>query len=413
MFAKTSFLNYTSVLLSSLVLMTATAKAADWHVSGYAKTYGVAQAKPDIDGVETKEVFQSQNALRLMLAGTFESNLSLELHYEVKPIFSSKSRFGGFIDLLDTTSSGSTSYRVVDLNNERRYDQGETTLLQNLDRLNVRYDFGSSDLTIGRQAISFGSARFVSPTDIFEPFLVSTLDTEYRVGIDALRYQGSMGDFTEYDMGLVVGKDAKTENSAVYGRFKTSVAGNDIEATAVLRDQLIMVGGGLERAIGDMGFWAEAAYVFADDDADYIRASIGLDRAFGEDILGLIEYHYSEVGVSDLGEFFTQFNSAAFDSGGVYLIGEHYLIPAVNWTATPLLNVSGSAFVNLSDGSAFLRLGGEYSLSDNLYTDFGIYAGVGEGANVPVSGPGPFLGEFGSEFGSFPATAYISLRYYF
>ncbi len=385
--------------------------AADWHFTGYVKSFAVAQGEPDISGfVATDEIYQSQNALRLMLAGTFGGSASIELHYETKPLFASDAASTGLIGLDATTSSGSSDYRVWDINNEQVSDDGKTTLLQNLDRLNIRFESEHGDLTIGRQAIAFGAARFVSPTDIFEPFLVSTLDTEYRVGVDAVRFQGTFGDFSEYDLGIVIGEDARTENSALYARYKTSITGNDLETVLIVREEMVMVGGGIERAVGDMGFWAEIAYAVSDVGDNYTRASIGLDRAFGDNVLGMIEYHYSEAGSTDPDNYLSLLGTAPLMTGGVYLLGQNYLIPAVNWTATPLLSVTASTFVNLNDGSAFVRVGGEYSLLDNLYTDFGIFAGLGDGASVSLVPP---VIDVGSEFGTFPVTAYVSLRFYF
>ena len=405
--------NFLMVVGTLTVLGLTDANAADWHVSGYVKSYGVAQGEPDISGTGAGNLeanYQSQNALRLMIGGEFANEASVELHYELKPIFSSEA-FGNSLTGFDaTTSSGRTSYRAYDINNQTSNDDGTRTLIQNLDRLNIRFETAIGDVTIGRQAISFGSARFVSPTDIFEPFLVSTLDTEYRTGVDAARFQGSFGDFSEFDFGVVVGEDAEVENSSLYGRFKTSLVGNDVETVVIVKDDMTLIGGGVERAIGNLGFWAEGAYTFVDGTQNYVRGSIGLDRAFGEDILGMIEYHHSQAGATDPANYLAELNSPAFQDGGVYLLGENYLIPALNWTATPLLGIAASAFVNLDDASTFLRLNGEYNPFDNLYTDVGLFVGVGKGTNVSLV---PATIDVGSEFGAFPATAYVSMRYYF
>lgn len=391
----------------------ALADASNWSFSGYLKSYGVIQGRPDIEGLGDAlpdQVVQSQNALRLMFGGDLSDSASFELHYEVKPHLYSSAGGSDLTGFGATTTSSSSSYRFHDLNNEVVSSDGEQLILQNLDRVNIRIDMGGADLTIGRQAIAFGSARFISPTDIFEPYLVSTLDTEYRIGVDAIRLQGSFGDFSEYDAGLVIGRNGSHEHSALYGRVKTSLSGNDLEATIIARDDFTMIGGGIERALGNLGFWVEVAYTDVKSGDDYTRLSTGLDKAFGENIFTMVEYHYSSAGSSDPGDYIAELGTTAFTSGGLNLLGEHYLIPSISWTVTPLLNLGASGFFHLGDESGFLRASGSYSLSDNLYTDFGVYAGFGNGTSVT---PFPPSIDIGSEFGSFPPTFYASLRYYF
>lgn len=411
------------LVVALAVLAPASAARADlpdylsnWAFSGYVKSFVVQQGSADIEGLPAgtpDQVTEWQNALRLMASGPLSDTARFEIHYEVKPhLYSSATT--GLSDLTATASPANSSYRYRDLNNEVPSRDGEQVLLQNLDRLNLRLDLGGADLIIGRQAVAFGSARFISPNDIFEPYLVSTLDTEYRVGVDALRLTGALGDFSEYDLGLVIGRDGQHEASALYGRLKTSLGSNDIEGVAILRDDFSQVGLGIERPLGDLGFWAEAAYTDVRRGSDYIRVSTGLDKAFGDTVLGMVEYHFSSAGSSDPADFTGLLGKTPFRTGGVTLLGEHYLIPSLSWTATPLLVLDASGFFNLGDGSGFIKAGGVYSLSDNLYTDFGIYAGFGEETRLTWTPPSPVPAlDIGSEFGAFPPTVYASLRYYF
>lgn len=410
-----------------------------WSVTGYAKTYAVYQDAPDIelDGEPLfEDIWQSQNALRLMLAGDVTENVALELHYEIKPVFYSKPwqavTSGGTL-----TTFGASSYRIGDLNAAIQDDE-KVQILQNLDRANLQFSFGAGDLTIGRQTISFGAARFVSPTDIFQPFAPSTLDQEYRTGVDAVRWQGTLGGLTEYDLGLVANNEGPGEETVGYARIKTSLRGNDLEAVVIARDGLTTFGAGWERALGSFGFWAEAAYTASKVDdvpvffslltaiesefgGDYFRISAGLDRALSDNTLAMIEYHHSSFGIDDPQQYQNLPLTRGFQSGGIYLVGKDYLIPSISWTATPLLNLSASAFVNLTDTSAFVRASGDYSLSENLYTDFGVFFGAGDATryetvtiSLPSLPPFPYPQLVqGSEFGAFPTTAYISLRYYF
>lgn len=398
----------------------------NWSLTGYAKSYLVHESAPDVvlDGVAASdETWQSQSALRLMLAGELAENIELEFHYEVMPTawLEDTVRGSGSATL---STLGASTYRIDDLKSEVHSDI-DALITQNLDRLNIRFSLDEGDLTMGRQTISFGSARFVSPTDIFQPFAPSTLNTEYRPGVDAIRWLGTLGDLSEYDIGVVANEGGVPEGAITYARIRASLSGNDLEAVVIHRDDIVIVGGGWERALGLFGFWSEVAWTFSEVDypefsvalppitypADYSRFSVGLDRALSENIFAMVEYHHSSFGTDDPRQYQNLPFTEGFRSGGIYLVGRDYLIPSVSWTATPLLSLSASSFVNLTDTSAFITLSGQYSLTDDLYTDFGVFVGAGDGTELQTLGIPQII--TASEFGGFPTTAWLSLRYYF
>jgi len=402
-----------------LVLLSIPSFAADFSYSGYLKSYALIQDEIDIENSPQQfdESFQSQNALRLMASGFTENSGNVEIHYEVQPVYYSEtSQINDSGGLGSTFSSGSNRYRYKDLdasiNNIPTSDDDHIVVWQNLDRLNYQYGNDYGDFTVGRQVVSFGSARFINPTDIFIPFNIQTLNQEYRAGIDALRYQADLGDFAILDTGLIIGEDGKQENSAAFLRGKNSVNGNDIEAMFIKLDDSWLLGGGIERALGDFGFWFETAYMKMDSPAinSYWRSSIGSDYALNERVILMLEYHYNGTGSSDPDDYFQLLSQEPYQKAGIFLLGKHYLIPAISWVATPLINVTASSFFNMSDQSVFVNLSSEVNWSDNLYSDFGTYISYGDGLEYQ---PATQQVSFGSEFGSYPLSLYVSLRYYF
>jgi len=433
--------------------------ADSFSFSGYMKSYALAQDSVSIqnDSIDKSIAgnFQSQNALRLMASYLSLSKGNIEIDYEIQSLYFSNSTMAeyyskGNLDIISgTVSSASNQYRYKDLDAVLSDLGSHGVVLQNLDRFNYQYSNQYGDLTIGRQVLSFGSARFINPTDIFIPFAIQTLNQEYRVGIDAIRYKADVGDFAVIDMGLVIGEDGKKQNSAAFLRGKNSIQGNDIEAIAIILDDAWLLGGGIERSIGDFGFWFEAAYmdwqqnhnpngidtvntighnllesVAVDNFAtntlplagaytdNYWRSSIGSDYALNEDVIIMIEYHYNGAGSNNVEDYTKLAIQAPYQKAGVYLYGEHYLIPALTWLASPLVSVSASAFYNISDSSVFLTLSSETSWSDNLYSDFGLYMSHGDTLQYNAS-YADIDYAFGSEFGAYPLSVYASLRYYF
>ncbi|MGB0936267.1 MAG: hypothetical protein ACPGTQ_02350 [Colwellia sp.] len=427
----------------SLWALPAQCEEDSFTFSGYVKSYALAQESISIKAVDENAPpqsvasnFQSQNALRLMSSYLSSDLGNFEVHYEVQPLYFSNAEMALYytdnsFSVIDATiSTASNPYRFKDLDSVLAEVGDHGVILQNLDRFNYQYSNQYGDLTIGRQVVSFGSSRFINPTDIFIPFAIQTLNQEYRVGIDAIRYKADIGDFAVIDMGVVIGDEAKKENSALFLRAKDSINGNDIEAIAILLDEAWLLGAGLERAIGDFGFWFETAYMNwqqspkqqqADHAVDihetpytdnYWRTSVGSDYALNEEVIVMVEYHYNGAGSSNVQDYATIATQAPYQKAGVYLYGQHYLIPAVTWLASPLASLSASAFYNVCDHSVFFTLSNETSWSDNLYSDFGLYYSYGNPTTYQGQ-PEQISYNLGSEFGSYPVSLYASLRYYF
>ncbi len=126
----------------------------------------------------------------------FSDNLVWQVHYGVG--LNNRSEAAPMLPLGFTPESD--NYRFSDLRDVIGAEGHQHELVQNLDRLNVQWQTSAGDLTMGRQAMTFGSARVINPTDVFLPFNVQALNTEYRVGIDGIRFQRPLGDLGELDL---------------------------------------------------------------------------------------------------------------------------------------------------------------------------------------------------------------------
>lgn len=376
---------------------------AEVSVRGYAKSFAVAQDDIDNPAFTTDKVYQSQNSARIMVE-SFSPRAVWQFHYEVSPVFVSRD-IGAVVPTFNVVSE---NYRLTDLQPSLSKDEtSKNQVYQNLDRLNVQLQLEAGDLTIGRQAISFGSARIINPTDIFLPFDVRTFNTEYRTGVDAIRFQRPWGELGEIDMGLVLGEGGDRDTSAAFMQLRTNRNGVDYQAALIEYARQTLVGFGLQRALGDLGFWFETAWVQGDE--DFSRLSIGVDYAFSENTFGQIEYHHNGAGSNDPKDYLTNLDTLAYQKGGVFLLGRDYLMPSFSWQLSPLWVLSAQAIVNLSDQSAFFSLAAEYNVAENFYMDLGYYHFSGDDLTVSPAGV-PVLE---SEYGPNPDTAYLSIRYYF
>ncbi|MEM7366571.1 MAG: hypothetical protein AAF525_21355 [Pseudomonadota bacterium] len=376
---------------------------ADTRFSGYLKSYLVLQDDIDISGMTILEnQTQLQNGIRLMFDHV-EEHYALEVHYELSPVLRRSSTVG---IPLSTLPEQREAYRITDPDGTLA-SQPDWALFGNLDRANIKWQRDWGDLTVGRQPITFGAARIINPTDVFLPFNQQTLNTEYRIGVDAIRLQRPLGTLSELDIGVILGPDADADVSAAYVQVLVHAAGNDLSMTMAQFSNHELLGVGTQSAIGQLGFWFEVAAVSGDD--SYMRLSTGIDYAFNEDWFFMVEAHFNSAGAESVNDYGQVRGSAPFRRGEVYLSGRRYLIPVLSWQLSPLAAVSVQSIVNLSDRSVFTSLTTTRNVTQNAHMDVGIQWFTGDTTTFTP----PFNLQAGSEFGDSPTVLFGSVRWYF
>jgi len=216
-----------------------------------------------------------------------------------------------------------------------------------------------------------------------------------------------MGELGEFDVGIILGDGAERESSAAFLQLRGNVNGKDLHFALIEYAEQTLVGAGIQSALGNFGFWFEAASVSGDE--DFVRASIGLDYALTESTFAQVEYHYNGAGSDDAEDYLQVAATHPYRRGGVFLFGEHYLIPSVSVQLSPLWVVSAMGIMNLSDDSAFFSMSAAYNIAEDFYMDFGIYHFRGDKLELSPVG----LPLLGSEYGASPDMFYTSIRYYF
>ena len=135
----------------------------------------------------------------------------------------------------------------------------------------VQFSTDFADFSIGRDAIAWGSARIVNPTDVIAPYTYDQLDTEDRVGVDAIRVRIPIGVMGEVDTGYIFGNKFNFDKSAVFLRTQLNAVETDFSILLLEFQRDLLFGLDITRGIGGAGFWLETAYVFtqpSDNDTD-------------------------------------------------------------------------------------------------------------------------------------------------
>lgn len=290
-------------------------------------------------------------------------------------------------------------YRIADLDNQ--VDIGglnSAHIEQNLDRLMWVNYFSAADLYVGRQTINLGTARFVSPIDIFQPNTPDALISDYGPGVDAIRSQVMLGDLSSLDFGKVFGQT--TTQEATFVRLKSNFKATDWSATYVLLDEKQIISVGIETAVGQYGIWQELANLSNSIETrqDW-RWSLGFDITIAN-YLSQFEYHFNQAGASSTEKYLTNAQSDPFyEQGAIGLLGQHYLTSSFVWLDGARSSHDLSIMYNLTDQSALIMAGFGWSFSEN----FDLIASV----NIPL-GESPIYVDSelvaSSDFGSYPVS---------
>ena len=385
---------------------------AELKIGGYYKNFFTAFNSPFPDAPVTGVVV---NRLRLNLSYAPADSLSFAFAYDFTPRVQDPLLFSQSPIAVGTASS---RYRVADLDSPLypRTDEpvGSVGIYHNLDRASVQFSTDFADFSIGRDAIAWGSARIINPTDIIAPYTYDQLDTEDRVGVDTIRVRIPIGAMGEVDTGYIFGNNFNFGKSAVFLRTQLNAVETDFSILLMEFQRDLLIGLDITRGIGGAGFWLETAYVFTTpfddlpDAADnYLRTSVGLDYSFGGETYTFIEYHFNGAGAKNPENFLTNLEQPAYTRGGVYLLGTHYLAPGITHQLTPLISFSGQMLFNLSDPSTWIAPQIAYNVAEDIHLSVGGFISVGK---RPKNGDST---QFQSEFGSYPNLLFSSFRVYF
>lgn len=343
---------------------------------------------------ETNYIFQNNRLTYLDTVSSWQFELSYELsmaYLDSKSL--SKESF---------QSQLSRKYRLDDVNSILWYE-GKGFLVQNLDRFILSNELLGGRITFGRQQISFGSATFVNPTDVFTPFSLLEIDTEERPGVDAIRLRKPIGEMGELDVGVLIGPDDK--KSALYLAVKLPTEKYELQPLIAYYQQATLLGFDYLNSIEGSNIWLEIAHTITDDGNEYARASLGVNRIFTAEFTGVLEYHYNGSGSNDVDEYVNLLTGFAIMKGGSHLLSTNYLSASGVWQYSPLTTLAFSIQSNLMDSSSLLNLSAERSITNEFVFNIGVYSGVGKSSEVLTS--------YKSEFGQIPATLFTRLRYYF
>lgn len=299
-----------------------------------------------------------------------------------------------------------------------------------IDQLNISWSYNRLDLIAGRQPINLATTFYFTPNDFFAPFSAQVFYRVYKPGVDAVRAEVRLGDLSQLSMISVLGYkksdsdtgwsgDSDGHRTSYVGRISTTfhdfewaLLGGVVRETDVISGvvrEADVIGGSLQGELFQwLGVRAEGHVADPEDSQRHSELSFGIEHRWESSLNLRLEQFYHGQGASSVSDY--DITTTAAQGESIYL-GRNYIAFGMGYEFTPLLNAEMLAIANLIDHSYLLSFNAIYSLSDEaeLAINFGVPIG-----KKPEKMPGPpEYYEIKSEFGSYPYTANIEVRYYF
>lgn len=311
----------------------------------------------------------------------------------------------------------------------RFWEDGTIRGTMGIDRLSFEALAEPVVLTVGRFPINYSVTNIFTPNDFFAPFTPTAINTVYKPGVDALRFNLALGAMSGLEVAQVAGYRQNGEpswsRSALLARANTVFW--DFE-WALLGGKLAerwVSGLSFQGEIGPLNFRGEGHVGFADQDGDgtldgderrptgrddvHLRAAGGIDVPFEwHNATIAAEYAFLSDGVGEPARYLER--AAQLFPDDQPFGAEHYVGASVAAEIIPILRASLSGLFNPQDlsGMAFTSL--NYSISDEADFVAGLLLPWGK---VPTTAPPPTMVTIESEFGLQPITTFAETRFYF
>ena len=305
-------------------------------------------------------------------------------------------------------------------------DDGTLLMIGRIDWMSLRASYPGIDLTLGRQPVGFGNGLFFTPMDLVNPFSVTTIDTEFRAGVDAIRVDGFLGMSRISAVAAYAGDWTLDETVlAMHGQGTIGVTDISGFLGSVYAEPVFGVGA--VTSIGSIGIHTDTTLTLPADEDAFLRSVVGATWRPGATTSLSAEAYLQTFGATSPDEYLVVAASDRFARGEVWQMGRTYAALSVGQEITPLINGNLALIGNLEDPSAMLAPSLSWSLAENADLSAGAYAGLGarpeevdpldliNPATLQPWGTKKLASRLGiqSEFGLIPTTAFLQMRAYF
>jgi hypothetical protein len=287
-------------------------------------------------------------------------------------------------------------------------DEPGVRVWHDLDRLSVTAYTSVADITVGRQAITWGTSSLFPVADLWARFSPFELDTEEKPGIDAVRALFYPIEGLEMDAVLADRGDIDDLSFGVRGTYGLPAA--DVWAGGGKFWRELMAMGGVTFLFDETRLRAELVVPYEIDHGRLDpRATLGADWIRGTlTVTG--EYHFNGLGVGDPDGYAGLLDAPYIARGETYYLGRHYLGALASWSPDQenRVTLALNALANLEDGSVALTPLFGYDLGQASRVSVGALVSTGDPPRFTTFPPA-----LGSEFGTYGDLLFTRVSVYF
>ena len=269
-----------------------------------------------------------------------------------------------------------------------------------IDRLSAQWRQGDWSVTIGRQAVSWGSGIVFQPLDPFNPFAPTAVDRDYKSGDDLVLGEALLPNGHDLQVLHVIRRDPQQHIrkgvSSTAAKWHGYVLNSEFELIVAKHYDQDFVGLSVRQPVGPAVIRTDLAWRQGAQSGDRWRllGIVNADVAFPiRDRMAYVfaEYFHNDFGVQRMptaGDRLPPQLQTALLRGEVFNLMRDYLALGASYQWHPLLTQSLSVISNLNDGSALLQGQISVDAAQNQQLQFGYIGGYADP---------------GDEFAPFPA----------
>lgn len=253
----------------------------------------------------------------------------------------------------------------------------DTRTVLGFDRLAFRYRVASTSLTVGRQAVTWGSGFVFNPLDLFNPYAPTTVDREYKTGADLLQLE-KLFDAGELQALYIMRQDSGRSSSEVLtGAIKWHALVGDLEYELVVAQHFEenVFGAMFRRSLAGSLVRVDLLNTCHDNDCVF-SGLVNIDRAFTVGrlpIYAFVELFHNGYGVNDLNQDVVSDSLVErIQRGELFTLMRDYTAFGVNTVWHAQWTQSVSLIGNVGDGSALFQTFFTFDPSDNARVQFGV-----------------------------------------
>ncbi len=278
------------------------------------------------------------------------------------------------------------------------------------DRLNVRIRISQADLTVGRQAVTWGVNTFWPALDLFAPLPATRIDRDFKPGVDAVRLTVPLGPHAGMDaIGSVLGNSVNRDGAGGAmlhfgaGRADFGLMGGSFHGDTV-------AGGYLSASVGGAVLRGEASWTRVQDKMDrllhpsFFRGGLGLEKQITSKVTLTAEAAGDGFGASSASGYAAILASDRMRRGEVTGLGRWHAGAMTTWQFHPLGKLNNLVLVNCTDSSVVWIPWVTWSTSSNTEILAGAQFAFGD---KPAAGGIPR-----SEYGAYSSRVLIGFKIY-